>query len=103
MMEDILFYKDYYDSLENKGDKPTTKKNGDWKKMNRKTIRLIRQCIGHEVFYHVAQETSAYELWTKLETIYQSKTSQNKGLLIRRAVVLKLQSGMSMAEYTSEF
>ena len=29
----------------------------------------------HEVFHHVVQETSAYELWTKLEEIYQAKTS----------------------------
>ncbi|GFS42206.1 hypothetical protein Acr_00g0078530 [Actinidia rufa] len=37
--------------------------------MNRKTIGLIRQCIGQEVFHHVAQEMSAYELWIKLEEI----------------------------------
>ena len=26
-------------------------------------------------------ETSAYELWTKLEEMYREKTSQNKALL----------------------
>ena len=62
MMEHILFYKDLYDPLENKGGKPVATKNDEWKKMNRKTIRLIRQCIGHEVFHHVAHEMSAYEL-----------------------------------------
>ncbi|GFZ05119.1 hypothetical protein Acr_17g0006910 [Actinidia rufa] len=34
-------------------------------------IGLIRQCIGHNVFHHVAQETSAYELWIKLKEMYQ--------------------------------
>ncbi|GFS29603.1 hypothetical protein Acr_00g0007440 [Actinidia rufa] len=71
--------------------------------MNRKTIGLIRQCIGHEVFHHVAQETSAYELWIKLEEMYQAKTYRNKALLMRRLVNLKLQRETTVAEHTSEF
>ena len=37
-MEDILFYKDLYDPLENKGDKPAATKDEEWKKMNQKAI-----------------------------------------------------------------
>ena len=102
-MEDILFCKNLHDPLENKGEKPEAMKDEEWKKMNRKTIGLIRQCIGHEVFHHVAQETSAYELWIKLEEMYQAKTSRNKALLMRRLVNLKLQRGTTVAEHTSEF
>ncbi|GFS44407.1 hypothetical protein Acr_00g0090160 [Actinidia rufa] len=71
--------------------------------MNRKTIGLIRQCIEHEVFHHLAQETSAYELWIKLEEMYQAKTSQNKALLMRRLINLKIQRETPMAEHSSEF
>ncbi|GFS37111.1 hypothetical protein Acr_00g0049940 [Actinidia rufa] len=102
-MKDILFCKDLHDPLENKGEKPVATKDEEWRKMNRKTIGLIRQCIGHEVFHHVAQETSAYDLWTKLEEMYQAKTSQNKALLMRRLVNLKLQRETIVAEHTSEF
>ena len=102
-MEDILFCKDLHDPLENKGEKPLATKDEEWRKMNRKTIGLIRQCIGHEVFHHVAQETSAYELWIKLEEMYQAKTSRNKALLMRRLVNLKLQRETTVAEHTSEF
>ncbi|GFY93698.1 hypothetical protein Acr_09g0001440 [Actinidia rufa] len=80
-MEDILFCKDLHDPLENKGEKPVAKKDEEWRKMNRKTIGLIRQCIGHE-----------------------AKTSQNKALLMRRLVNLKLlQRETTVAEHTSEF
>ncbi|GFS36195.1 plant UBX domain-containing protein 2 [Actinidia rufa] len=102
-MEDILFCKDLHDPLENKEEKPEAKKDEEWRKMNRKTIGLIRQCIGHEVFHHVAQETSAYDLWIKLEEMYQAKTSRNKALLMRRLVNLKLQRETTVAEHTSEF
>ena len=75
----------------------------DWKKSNKKTIGQIRQWIDHSVFHHVAQETDAYTLWQKLENMYQAKTARNKALLIRRLVNLKLKSGTSVAEHTSEF
>ncbi|GFZ14598.1 hypothetical protein Acr_24g0007880 [Actinidia rufa] len=92
-MEDILFCKDLHDSLENKGEKPVAKKDEEWRKMNRKTIGLIRQCIGHEVFHHVAQEMSAYDLWIKLEEMYQAKTSRNKALFDEDACEFEASEG----------
>ncbi|GFZ07037.1 C-repeat/DRE binding factor 1 [Actinidia rufa] len=78
--EDILFCKYLHDLFENKGDKPVAMKDEEWKKMNRKTFGLIRQYIGHE-----------------------AKTSENKALLMRRLVNLKLQRETTVAEHTSEF
>ena len=101
-MKDILFCKNLYDPLENTRDKSVATKDEEWNKMNQKMIGLIRQCIGHEVFHHVAQEMSAYELWIKLEEIYQAKASLNKALLMTRLVNLKLQGGTIVAEHTSE-
>ncbi|GFY81184.1 hypothetical protein Acr_01g0009930 [Actinidia rufa] len=83
-MKDILFCNDLHEPLENKRDKPIATNDEKWRKMNRKTIERIGHCIGHEVFHYVVQETSAYELWIKLEEIYQVKTSWNKALLMRR-------------------
>ncbi|GFZ10943.1 hypothetical protein Acr_22g0003410 [Actinidia rufa] len=71
-MEDILFCKDLHDPLENKRERSVAKKDEEWRKMNRKTIGLIRQCIGHEVFHHVAQETSAYELSSSLPESWET-------------------------------
>ncbi|GFZ14593.1 hypothetical protein Acr_24g0007830 [Actinidia rufa] len=48
-MEDILFCKDLHDPYENKEDKHVVKKDEEWRKMNRKTIGLIRQCIRYEL------------------------------------------------------
>ena len=97
-MEDMLHTKDLFDPLELKGVKPADTKDIDWKKANRKTIGLIRQCVGQEVFHHIAQETDAYTL-----AMYQSKTSRNKALMMRRLVNLKLRPGNTIAGHTSEF
>ncbi|XP_050914815.1 uncharacterized protein LOC127129727 [Lathyrus oleraceus] len=85
-MEDILYCKDLYQPLQDKGTKPTGKSDDDWNVMNRKTVGQIRQWIDQSVFHHVAQETVAYTLWTKLETLYERKTAQNKASTNRRLV-----------------
>ena len=102
-MEDLLSCKDLYDPLELKGVNPDPTKEAEWKKSNRKTIGQIRQWIDHSVFHHIAKETDAYTLWKKLEGMYQAKTARNKALIMRRLVNLKLSSGTSVAEHTSEF
>ena len=75
-MEDILYCKDLYQPLQNEGKKPEAKSDADWTLMNRKTVGQIRQWIDQSVFHHVEQETIAYTLWTKLESMYERKTAQ---------------------------
>ena len=96
-MEDLLNCRDLFDLIEEKGVKPASVKDEDWKKLNKKTIGQIRQWIDHSVFHHVAQETDVYELWQKLESMFQAKTARNKALMMRRLVNLKLRSGTSVA------
>ena len=88
-MQDLLYCKDLIDPILFKGVMPTDMKREDWTKMNMKTIGHIRQWIDHSVFHHVAQETEAYQLWTKLEGMYERKTARNKALLMRQLVNLK--------------
>ena len=102
-MEDVLYCRDLFDPIALKGVKPDGDKDGDWIKINRKTVGQIRQWIDHSVFHHVAQETDAYALWMKLEGMYQSKTARNKALIMRRLINLKLKNGVSVAEHTNEF
>lgn len=102
-MEDLLNLKDLAEPLENKGVKPTTKTDDVWTRMNKKTVAQIRQWIDHSVFHHVSQESDAYKLWEKLESMYQAKTARNKTLLMRRLVNHKLRSGTSITEHMSQF
>ena len=82
---------------------PSKMSNKDWKKLNRKTIGCIRQCIDVSVFRHVSQETNAKAFWEKLKGLYERKTTQNKAFVARKLVNLKLKEGRSIAEHLSEF
>jgi len=102
-MEDLLFCRDLYDPIEEKGVKPIGKTDGDWKKINRKTIGVIRQWIDQSIYHLVSSETLAYNLWKRLSELFDSKNSLNKAFLIRKIVNLKYKDGSSMAEHLSNF
>lgn len=102
-MDDILYCKNLFDPIDIKGVKLEEVKDEDWIKMNQKTVGCIRQWIDHSVFHHVTQETDAYVLWTMLEGMYQSKTTQNNALVMRRLVNLKLKNGVFVTKHNSEF
>ena len=102
-MQYVLYCKDLHDPIKGDSAKPSDMSNRDWEKLNRKTIRCIRQCIDVSVFHHVSQETNAEVRWEKLRSLYERKTTQNKAFITRRLVNLKLKKGKSIAEHLSEF
>lgn len=102
-MENMVSWKDLYDPLEHAGVKPTDIKVDDWKKLNRKAVGLIRQCIGEEVFHQVARRQMLTLRERNRMMMYHSNASRNKTLLMRRLVNLKLQSGNSVVGHSSEF
>ncbi|KAF7143342.1 hypothetical protein RHSIM_Rhsim05G0201800 [Rhododendron simsii] len=102
-IEDVLYTKDLYLPIYGDTKKPQGTSDEDWKVTNRKAVALIRTWVDQSVFHHVAQETNVYELWTKLEAMYERKTAQNKAFLIRRLVNLKYKDGRSVAEHMSDF
>ena len=103
MMEDVLYCKYLHDPIEGDSAKPSEITDKDCEKLNRKTIRCIRQCIDVNVFHHVSQETNAEALWEKLRGLYERKTTQNKAFVARKLVNLKLKEGRPVAEHLSEF
>ncbi|XP_016647234.1 PREDICTED: retrovirus-related Pol polyprotein from transposon TNT 1-94 [Prunus mume] len=85
------------------GQKPEGKSDNAWSILNRKVVGQIRQWVDQSVFHHVAQETDAYKLWTKLSSMYERKTTQNKASVIRRLVNLKYRDGRSVTEHLRDF
>ena len=61
-MEDILYYKELFESIECRSYKSITTTEDEWKKLNRKIIGKIRQWVNQSVFHHVAKEVDAYNL-----------------------------------------
>lgn len=64
---------------------------------------MIQKYIDRSLFELVSTYTNAYELLTKLETMIQKKTPQNKSQLVRRLVKLEYKDGQSMIEHLNTY
>ena len=97
-MEHIHYCKDLSKPIEEEN-KPEAKTEDVWKLENRKAVGLIRQHIDQSIFQHVANDTNAYVLWKKQQSMYERKTALNKATLVR----LQYREGKSMVEHMNEF
>ncbi|KAL6125105.1 hypothetical protein ACLB2K_077613 [Fragaria x ananassa] len=71
--------------------------------MNRKAIVHIREWMDDSVFHHVANETDAHELQTKLESLFKKKTAAKKTFRIKELVNMKYREGVRVTEHLNNF
>ncbi|KAJ8647687.1 hypothetical protein MRB53_000710 [Persea americana] len=73
-VRDVLSQQELEIALE---DKPSDMKDEEWKKINRQACSTIRLCLAKDQKYSVMRETSAKELWQRLEEKYRTKSLEN--------------------------
>lgn len=52
---------------------------------------------------HVVNETHARSLWNKLETLYVSKTSNNKLFLLKQLMNIRYKEGNLVSDHINNF
>lgn len=88
-------------ALDGKSKKPTSMIDEQWEKLGNKALSAIQLCLSKEVLREVVSETTAAELWLKLESLYMTKSLANKLrhkerlYAIRMAVVTPIQSHLN--------
>jgi hypothetical protein len=102
MMEDIVYCKDLYEPIV-KEKILTSVTEEEWRVLNRKAVGMIGLYINHNIFHHVANDTNAYEMWQKLESMYERKTTMNKASVIKRLAKLEYRDGSSVIEHLNVF
>ena len=88
-IEDLLQCKNLYKLIEGDKGRPEGTKDEDWNKLNRKVVGVIRQWVDDNVFHHVFTKTLAYDLWKKLEELYDRKSATKNPFLFRKLVNLR--------------
>ena len=101
-MEDILILKDQYLPIEGVASKPSSMKDEEWNKLDRKAIATIRQYLAKNVYFNVVGEKTTVELWKKLHDLYEKNTTSNKVFLMKKLYNLKMKEGASVAEHLNE-
>ena len=97
---DVLIQQDLDITLEAKPDDMSEK---DWAKLNRQACGTIRLCLAKDQKYFVMKETSAKELWDKLENKYMTKSVENRLYLKKKLFRFQFKQGTSMHEHLNAF
>ena len=101
-MKDLLFVKSLHlpvfasQKLESKND-------DDWNFENEQVCGFIRQFVDDNVYNHISNESHAKTLWNKLESLYASKSGNNKLFLLKKMIQSKYKYASSMADHLNEF
>lgn len=101
-MEDLLCVRELYETIESK-DAVDGIDEREWKYLNRKAVAIIRQFVDDSVYQNVANYTNAFELWSKLESMYGRKSVMSQVFMMRKLSNLKYKDGESMGLYLSNF
>ncbi|VFQ83323.1 unnamed protein product [Cuscuta campestris] len=101
-IEDYLCSKDLLDPISYK-ERPTSVDEKAWASLNRKAVASIKQYVFLSVLQHVANETNVFEMWKKLESMYERNNATGKAYLIRKLVKLQYKDGDSIIVHMNEF
>ena len=102
-MRDMLVQQGVAKALVGKTKKPYDMSNEDWNEIDEKALSAIRLCLADDVLFNIVSETTAAGLWTKLESLYMTKSLTNKILLKRQLFTLSMKEGTKIYDHLNVF
>ena len=79
--------------------KPAVTSNEDCEEMDLKAASKIQLCLAYEVLYNVMDKKTAIGLWSRLETLYMTKSLSNKLYLKKQLYRLRMKEGTKILEH----
>ncbi|GKB89902.1 retrovirus-related pol polyprotein from transposon TNT 1-94 [Tanacetum coccineum] len=71
--------------------------------LNKKAHSAVILCLGNKVLREVTGETTAARVWSKLETLYMTKSLANKFYLKKKLYTFYMPAGRKISEHIDEF
>ena len=75
----------------------------DWEEMESRALSAICLCLANDVLFNIVFETIAVGIWTKLESLYMTKSLTNKILLKRQLFTLRMKEGTKISDHLNAF
>lgn len=101
-MKDLLFVKKMHLPVF-ASDKPQAMNDEEWEFEHLQDCGYIRQWVEDNVRNHIVNETHARSLWVKLETLYASKTGNNKLFLLKQMMNIRYKEGSPISDHINDF
>ncbi|GKA62107.1 hypothetical protein Tco_0761626 [Tanacetum coccineum] len=71
--------------------------------LNKKAHSAVILCLGNKVLREVTRETTAARVWSKLKTLYMTKSLANKLYLKKKLYTFYMPVGQTIFEHIDEF
>ncbi|MCI36014.1 glutamate receptor 3.6, partial [Trifolium medium] len=83
-MRAVLVQNKCVEALKGEAQMPTNFSAEEKTELNDKAVNAITLCLGDKVLREVAKETNVVAMWTKLESLYMTKSVAHKQFLKRK-------------------
>jgi hypothetical protein len=64
--------------------RPTGMTDEDWEDLDSRTLSTIRLCLADEVLFNIIGEETTTSLWSRMESLYMTKSLMNQIYLKRK-------------------
>src|SRR3954470_23814716 len=99
----LLVKEGTYQALQVIREKPSTMGEDDWKKIDIKAKATIILCLSDEVLYNVMNEDTAAGMWSRLESLYKTKSLSNKLYMKKQLYCLRMAEGTPILQHLNAF
>jgi len=102
-MRDLFVQQGLQKALERKTTKPTSMTHEEWEDLDARALNTIRLCLTDEVLFNIITEETTTYLWTKLESLYMTKSLTNIIYLKRQLYSLRMKEGTKIVDHLNTF
>ena len=89
-MEDYLYHKDLWKTLEGKAKNQGSMSNDEWDMLDKKTLGSIRLCLAPSVAFNITKVKTTKDLMKTLATLYEKPSTSNNVFIMKHLFNMKM-------------
>jgi hypothetical protein len=102
-MQDLLVQQGLQKALVDKSKKTIAMTNEEWEDLDAKAFSTIRLCLVDDVLFNIVGEDTTSRLWSKLESLYMTKSLMSIIYLKRQLYSLWMKEGTKVVDHLNTF
>ena len=102
MMQDVLVHRRQIEAIRHSKTLPG-KTPEEWKSVNELARSTIQMHLAENVYFSIAKEKTTFDLWDKLQSLYEKKLSFSKLILIRHLFNMRMKETEEFTTHVNTF
>lgn len=82
-----------------KGERPEDMEADEWEELDELACSTIMLTLAENVYFNVAEERTAYDVWQKLCDFYEKRSAASQIYWLKKLVDLKMKEGTTMSNH----